>query len=241
MTTDLKLILSDRYISTIEPYLRSPHFIRKLKKLFHSVEVLTIDSEFETSDDIKGSLNTILNLLFPPGQPSVVKSVTLLNEFEVVGPHLKGHNLKHLGISFYLNHETVFRTQWVKKGQIVPVRIRLNISRKITEIINTQKELESFTFTLITDDSRRRRLLDNDLFQCLYNVLQLPSLRKFKFDASQLRSQISSVILCNLLSLFLSSPYPLSLKAGSQYYASPDVTLTLESNLDRFQRKACVK
>uniref|UniRef100_A0A1X7TJM2 F-box domain-containing protein n=1 Tax=Amphimedon queenslandica TaxID=400682 RepID=A0A1X7TJM2_AMPQE len=205
-----KLTLSDRYLSAIERYLKNPGFIKKLNKLFHSVEVLTV-SEFDTSNANKSSFNKILNLVFPPRQPSVVKSVTLLNEFEVVGPHLKGHNLKHLGISFCLNHSTVFRTQWVKKGQIVPVRIRLNISRKITEIINTQKELESFTFTLITDDSRKCRLLDNDLIRCLYNVLQLSSLRKFKFDASHLHSQVSSVILCNLLSLFLSSPYPLSL------------------------------
>ena len=206
-----KLTLSDEYLFAIEPYLKSPRFIEKLNKLFHSVEVLTVVSEFDTSNAIKGSLNKILNLVFPPGQPSVVKSVTLLNEFEVVSPRLKGHNLKYLGICFCLNHGTVFRTQWVRKGQIVPVRIRLNISRKIIEIIKTQKELESFTFTLITDDSTRRCLLDNDLIRCLYDVLRLPSLRKFKFDASQLRIQVSSVILCNLLSLFLSSLYPLSL------------------------------
>ena len=206
-----KLTLSYEYLVAIKPYLENPGFIEKLRKLFHFVEVLTVVNESYTNIAIKDSLNKILNLVFSPGHLSVVKSVTLVNEFEVVGPRLKGHNLKHLGISFYLSHETVFCTQWVRKGQIVPVRFRMNISRKITEIIKTQKELESFTFTLITDDSRSCRLLDNDLFRCVYNVLLLPSLRKFKFDASQLHSQVSSVILCNLLSLFLSSPYPLTL------------------------------
>ena len=207
-----KLTLSDEYLFAMKPYFKKPGFIEKLNKLFRFVEVLTVVNESYTSNAIKGFLSNIVNLVFPPGQLSVVKSVTLVNEFEVVGPRLKGHNLKHLGISFYLNRKTVFRTAvMVSKRQIVPVRIQKNISQKIIEIINTQKELESFTFKLINDDSRRRRLLDNHLIWCLYNVLQLPSLRKFKFDASQLRNQVSSVILCNLLSLFLSSPYPLSL------------------------------
>uniref|UniRef100_A0A1X7TJD8 Uncharacterized protein n=1 Tax=Amphimedon queenslandica TaxID=400682 RepID=A0A1X7TJD8_AMPQE len=207
-----KLTFSDEYLFAMKPYFKNPGFIKKLNKLFRFVEVLTVVNESYTSNAIKGSLNKIVNLVFPPGKLSVVKSVTLVNEFEVVGPRLKGHNLKHLGISLYLNRKTVFRTAvMVSKCQIVPVRIQKNISQKIIEIINTQKELESFTFTLITDDSRRRCLLDNDLIWYLYNVLKQPSLRNFKFDASHLRSQVSSVILSNLLSLFLSSPYPLSL------------------------------
>ena len=205
-----KLTLLDDYLVTVIPYLENPGFVDKLTKLLCSVEILTISYESAITEDLDDPLNKILSILFPPGRPSVVKSVTLINEFKVPGPHLIGRNLKHLGISLYLGKETVLSAKSSTRWSNLPVSIRNNISRQITEVIESQKEIESFTFTPFTDDFVEIILLDNDLIQCVYNVLRLPSLRKFKFDASQHQVEVSSVILLNLLALFLSSPYPLS-------------------------------
>ena len=190
---------------------------RKLAKSLCSVQVLTVSFKSAITQDLDGPLNRILGTLFPPGRPSPVKSVTLVNEFRVSGPHLIGRDLKHLGISLYLCKDTVLIAESHIRWLRLPVSICNNISQQIAKVINSQKKIESFTFTLFIYDPVDVILLDEDLMGCLYNVLQLPSLRKFKFDASQYQIEVSPVIPFKLVALFLLSPYPLSLTLSLSY------------------------